>query len=88
MATCGLTSTSEDINGGYSPIGSKNNGVLYKKSKLDRNDLTVYMHLDVTQQKWVFSNSATPWSSVDDFNSDSLGECTQVTNLRTKQNLN
>ena len=74
MATCGSTSTSEDINGGYAPIGSKNNGVLYKKSKFDQNGLTWYMHLDVSQQNWVFSSSATPWSSIDDFNSDLLGE--------------
>ena len=83
MATCDSTSISEDINGVYVPIGSKNNRVLYKKSKLDQNDLTWYMHFDETEQKWIFSSSATPWSSIDDFASDSLGQCTPVSNLRT-----
>ena len=66
----------------YSPIGSKNGRVLYKKTELDQNGLTWYMHFDETQEKWKYENTATPWSSFDDFNGNSLGEiCYNLTKM-------
>lgn len=69
----------------YSPIGSKNGRVLYKKTELDQNGLTWYMHFDETQEKWKYENTATPWSSFDDFNGNSLGEiCYKLTKIPKK----
>lgn len=72
-ATCGSDTTTNDIGGVYSPIGSHNGRVLYRKTSLGSNGYTWYMHYDDVQAKWVLVDSQNPWPTIEEFNSELLG---------------
>ena len=73
-ASCDTSSTAEDIRGIYTPIGSKNGRTLYKNDNLGSNGDTWYFTFDNLQGEWNFESSQNPWPTIEDFNSESLGE--------------